>query len=228
MRLQQLLKRVAIDLGIIVGAVLVAAALLTGYFWVQGQLRTEANKEDSSFLSEAAEEANGLAALGDVKLDPPPWTLAVLEEKLHLHQRAVKPYGPQNNTNVGWACGKERCAVNATFLIPLGQAIPSNTAAAALMIEDPLLGGDRKVAVGGVRLRGTAEEMKEYCRNRGYGQEIGYHRIIWDKDWTLVWGEMNDKITFLSFTNDQLIRSARAAGGTSFSGSGNTDKGNSK
>ncbi len=50
------------------------------------------------------------------------------------------------------------------------------------------------------------EEMNEYRKKRGFGTEIGFHKITWDKDWNLEWVEMNGKIDILVFANEEMIR----------------------
>jgi hypothetical protein len=216
MRITHLVKRVVIDLGVVLATVLLVVGSIAGYVWVkEGPQRAEAKKQFEAMLGDETAEANALAALGDVNLDPPTLTLAVLEQTLHPHQQASKPYGPQNYTTLGWACGGKSCAIAASFLVPFGQEIPPSTVPGALRVRRPRFGAvhNVNVAIGGVHLGESVEEMKEFCQKRGYGQETGSHRMTWNKDWSLGWGDWDGKVSILSFANDKMIQSAKAGGG---------------
>ena len=52
--------------------------------------------------------------------------------------------------------------------------------------------------------------MLEYCRKRGYGTPVAYHRIAWDKDWSLIWAETGGRVSLLMFLNDSLIKNVQA------------------
>ena len=76
-----------------------------------------------------------LLALDKVDLSPSDLTLAALEER--LRGPVLKRSGDFRTTRLGGVCGKERCAIWATFLVPFGQDIPSNAVPAGLTIKSP-------------------------------------------------------------------------------------------
>jgi hypothetical protein len=53
--------------------------------------------------------------------------------------------------------------------------------------------------------------MLAYCNRRGYGETLAYHRIKWDKDWSVIWTEASGGRVFsLIFLNDNLIKRVEA------------------
>jgi hypothetical protein len=85
----------------------------------------------------------------------------------------------------------------ASFLVSFGQEIPWS---AALVVSEPLFPGSYHLSIGGVHLGDKVEELEKICRKRGYGLQIGYHRVSWNEDWNLVWGEVNGKIGLITFS----------------------------
>src|SRR5258707_5128296 len=107
--------------------------LVAGYSWLRArQLTTAARKELSAFMSEEAAQKETLAALSSENLDPDHFALAELEQK--LHQPRLRQPGATNTTRLGWACGRERCAIWASFLVPF---IPQTLPTASLMVNNP-------------------------------------------------------------------------------------------
>jgi len=212
MRIRDLMKRVAIDLGIVLAVVLLVGGSIVGYVWVkEGPQRAEARRQAEAFLAEEVAQRNSMENLGDLDVEPSDLNLEKLEQ--NLHQPTLRqPEARQKATKLGWACGKERCAIWVSFLVPFGQEIPATEPPAALMVSAPLFKYPRHLAIGGVYLGETGEEMKESCRKRGFGLETGYHRISWNKDWKLVWGESNGKVSLLMFINERMIKDAEARG----------------
>lgn len=173
--------------------------IVLGYFWLKERPeRTKARRELEAFLAEETAQKTALESLGDVNLDLSDMSLARLEQK--LHSPPLRLPEAQNTTRLGWACGGQRCAIWMSFLVPFGQEIPPTVTPAALVVTDPLFADLDHVVVGGTHVGETVEEMKKFCRQRGYGLPLGKNRISWDKDWSLLW------ISLLSFANEKMIR----------------------
>ena len=82
MRAKILLQRVAIDLGIVVGAVLSFGMSVASYFWIkETPERAKAKREAREFLAEITAETNSWNALKDVDFTPSTLSLAELEQK---------------------------------------------------------------------------------------------------------------------------------------------------
>jgi hypothetical protein len=208
MEVKHLLKRVLLDLAVIAAVVVLALGCLYVYVWIKVRpLRGEARAEPAASLAKMEARHKALIELGSVSLESPNLSLAELQ--LKLHQPTLSRAGSKNTTTLGWACAGELCTIFASFLVPFGQEIPPSTVPAALLMVDPLFKDVGELAIGGVHLGESVDEVKAYCQKNGYGQETGYHRMTWDKHWTLSWGEMNGKITVVSFGNDKLIGSVR-------------------
>ena len=112
-------------LGIFIAVLLGLAFVVCGYFWYGSwKLRQETLEELGPVLADE-QEKDELLALGEVDLNPSDLTLATLEQRLKTPVQ--KQPGDLNSTRVGWVCGKESCAIWATFLVPVGQDIPPNT-----------------------------------------------------------------------------------------------------
>lgn len=211
MRIKSLLKRVVIDLGVVLAVALLIVGSLAGYAWIKERpQRAESRKQAEAFLADLTVQRNGLIALGEVNLDPSNLTLAKLQQD--LHQPSMKKAGSQNTTRLGWACGQTQCSIWASFLVPFGQEIPPNLIPAALIVMSPSLedADFHNVAVGGVHLVDKVEEIREICGKRGFGVQIGYHRISWNEDWNLVWGEVNGRVGLLTFLNEKMLKNAEA------------------
>ena len=66
------------------------------------------------------------------------------------------------------------------------------------------------MAVGGVHIGDTVEEMEKACQKRGFGLPKGKNRISWADNWTLIWGNMDGKISLLALSNEKLIKKAES------------------
>ncbi|HWY87461.1 MAG TPA: hypothetical protein VNX28_12085 [Gemmataceae bacterium] len=182
-----------------------AGLLVLGYFWLkEWPERAKASRESGAFLAEETAQKSALESLGDVNLDLSDLSLARLEQKLHAP--SLKLPGARNTIRLGWACGGQRCAIWMSFLVPFGQEIAPTVTPAALVIADPLFADFDHVVVGGAYVGETVEEMKKFCRQRGYGLPVGKNRITWDKDWSLLYADTNGKIGLLSFANEKMIK----------------------
>jgi hypothetical protein len=145
-----------------------------------------------------------------VDLDPRSLTLAQLEEQ--FQQPAQKLAGAKNTTKLGWLCGNDQCAIWASFLVPFGQEVPRNTAPVLLLVNSPFVQPPHHLAVGGIYLGETGEDIKKFCQTRGYGLEMGKNRITWDKDWSVAWAERDDKISLIVFANEKALHGEKAGG----------------
>jgi|SRR6266404_2402592 hypothetical protein len=202
-----MLKRIAIYCI----ACLSVVFLVLGYFWLkEWPERAKASSELKAFLAEETAQKTALESLGDVSLDLSDLSLARLEQK--LHSPPLRLPGAQNTTRLGWACGGQRCAIWMSFLVPFGQDIAPTATPAALVVTHPLFADFNHVVVGGAYVGETVEEMKKFCKQRGYGLPVGKNRISWDKDWSLVWVDTNGKISLLVFANEKMIRDTAARG----------------
>jgi hypothetical protein len=191
-------------------ALLIAGAAVVGYYWFrERQLRAETARELQPFFDEEIAQKKALESLGDIDLNPRELNIENLEQK--LQQPIIKRIGSHNTTQLGWACGRERCVIWAWFLVPFGQEIPPKTAPVALIVMSPPFTNISRLTVGGIHLGGTVEEMEKSCQQRGFGQSLGHSRISWDQDWNLVWSDTKDKVGLLSFTNATLIKNADAS-----------------
>lgn len=195
------LQRTALSLLVIVAAY----AGVWGYLqWKAQKVRAEVEKK----LVPLYEESNELAKLGDVDPDPRNLTLAQLEER--FQQPAQKLAGAKNTTKLGWLCGNDQCAVWASFLVPLGQEVPATAAPVLLLVNSPFMQPPHHLAVGGIYLGETSEDMKTFCQSHGYSLEKGKNRITWDKDWSVAWAERDDKISLIVFANEKALHDAKA------------------
>jgi len=193
-------KRLWIYAAILLGL----AFLIFGYFWFEDwKFRQETLKELGPFFEDEKEQKDQLLALGEIDLNPSDLTLATLRQK--LGSAVKKQPGDFNTTRLGWVCGKERCAIWASFLVPLGQDIPSNTAPAGLVINSPVLGDFPNIRVGEIRLGESDQKLVQLWEGGGTASKKVYHRISWDQDWTAAWGGLDGKVYILIFTNDMLL-----------------------
>jgi len=191
------LKRTALSLLVVLGAY----AGVWGYFqWKAQRVRAEVEKK----LEPLFKQSDELAKLGNVDLDPRNLTLAQMEEE--FQQPAQKLAGAKDTTKLGWLCGTDQCAIWASFLVPYGQQVPSTAAPVLLLINSPFMQPPHHLAVGGIYLGETGEDIKKFCQTRGYGLEMGKNRISWDKDWSVAWAERDDKISLIVFANEKALR----------------------
>jgi hypothetical protein len=185
--------------------------ILSAYFWLKEQPeRAKAVREFQALLPQETAQKTALESQGDVSLDLSDLSLGKLEQK--LHQPPLRQPGAQNTTRLGWACSGQRCAIWMSFLVPFGQEIAPTTTPAALEVTHPLFADFNHVVVGGAYVGETVEEMKKFCKQRGYGLPLGKNRISWDKDWSLVWVDTNGKIRLLVFANEKMIRESGVRG----------------
>jgi hypothetical protein len=197
------LQRIALSVLVI----LAAYAGVWGYFqWKAEKVRAEVEKK----LEPLFKESDELAKLGDVDLDPPNLTLAQLEEK--FQQPAQKSAGAKNTTKFGWLCGNDQCAIWASFLVPFGQEVPATAAPVLLLVNSPFMQPPHHLAVGGIYLGETGEDIKKFCHTRGYGLEMGKNRIAWDKDWSVAWAERDDRISLIVFANEKALHGEKTGG----------------
>jgi hypothetical protein len=195
-----MLKRLSAFVAILLGL----AFMSFGYAWFENwKFRQEMLKELGPILADEQEQKNELLALGEVDLNPSGLTLATLEQR--LKGPVLKQSGDFNSTKLGWACGKERCAIWAIFLVPIGQGIPPNTAPAALVIKSPALGDFPNIRVGEIRLGESDQKLNELWKGSKAGSRRLFHRISWDKDWTAAWAGLDGKVFELVFSNDTLM-----------------------
>lgn len=200
-----MLKRIVIDLCIVMAFLLLVVGSIASYVWLKDRPeRLRLRAEAGEFMREEEAVYRSLESLGDIDLQPNELTLAELQQR--FHQPGLTQANPDHSTTrIGWACGKKRCALLFYFLIPADQEVPQNASPAGILVSE---GSPHKVAIGGVRIGEPVQEMKEYCRTRGFGTETGFHRMTWDKDWVLMWGDRIDKVTFLSLVNRRQLNNS--------------------
>lgn len=203
-----MLKRIVIDLLVVTVSAFLVVGSVFGYFWLKDRPeRVKLRAQTEEFMREEEAIYDGLDALGDIDLQLNQLTLAKLEQR--FHQPGLIQAGSDHTTRMGWACGKERCALWFSFLVPMGQEVPQNASPAAIWVSE---GGSHNVVIGGVRIKEPVEEMKEYCKAKGFGTEVGPNRITCDKDWMLIWFEIRDRVTFLSFVNQKQLAARHPTG----------------
>ncbi|HXY01115.1 MAG TPA: hypothetical protein VEI54_09360 [Candidatus Limnocylindrales bacterium] len=219
---KHLLVRVAIDLGVVLAVVFTAGASIGGYWWIKGGPdRAKRQSEAEEFAREEKSVYLALDSFGDINLQPKNLTLAELKQRFGQPGSAL--IRPDSSTRLGWACGKKWCALS--FVFPERGEIPPDAKPAAIMVSR---GSSHEVTIGGVRVGEPVEEAKQYCRSKGFGAETGFHRIAWDKDWSLAWAETNGKLDVLSFVNERVVQTVKAGGGIQSSATVGGEKGTSK
>jgi hypothetical protein len=175
-----------------------------GYTWFESwKFRHEVLEELGPILADEQEQKKALMALGEVDLNPTGMTLATLEQK--LMSSGLKAPGDLNTTRLGWACGKQRCAIWSTFLVPFGQEIPPNTAPAGLIIKSPALTDFPNIRIREIRLGESDQKLVELWKGGGAGPRKIFRRISWDKDWSAAWAGLDGKVFELVFANDTLL-----------------------
>jgi hypothetical protein len=166
------------------------------------RIRQATLRELEPFLSDEQEQSNKISALGKVDLNPSGLTLAALEQRLNKPSRKLP--GDFNTTRLGWICGKERCAIWATFLTPPDQDIPADACPAGLIISSPGLGEFPNVTIGEFHLGQSARKLEQLSRGDAATSRKPFHRISWDGDWTATWGGVDGKVFILVFANETL------------------------
>jgi hypothetical protein len=200
-----------IDLCIVTAFVLLVVVSIGGYVWLKD--RPEGAKfraEAEEFIREEEAVYRSLESLGDIDVQPDGLTRAKLEDR--FHKPALIRASSYNSTRLGWACGLKQCALWFDFLDSPDHEVRQTAAPAAITVNGVVLGctHTHRIAVGGVYLGESVEEMKNYCKGRGYGRETGYHRISWDKDWTIIWTDIaGSRVLSFSFLNQKQIGNAQ-------------------
>lgn len=190
-----MLKRILIDIGIILGVVLLFVGFVELRAW---RAKVKARKELAPFMADIAAQRSALLALGDVDLNPADLTFAGLEQK--LRQPGLKKEGT-GSTAVGWACGKENCAIWGFFPVSSGREIPSNAQPRLLMLVPPTFKLFSNLSFGGIHLGDSQEKLMELSRKRGIKSTKDSQHFRWDQDWDLGWTDQDGKIFSFSITN---------------------------
>src|SRR5215470_19691220 len=197
-----MIKRSRIYTGIVLGLFLVVFGYTRLEMW---KLRRKALKEFAPFMADQEDQKNALLALGHVDLSPSDLNFAGMEQK--LGKPARKESGDFNSTRLGWACGKEHCAIWGSFLVPLGQNITPDAVPAGLIINGPLSGNYSNITAREIRLGDSDEKLVELSKREQYDAHKLYHRASWDKNWELAWGGIDGKVLMLVFVNETVQHS---------------------
>lgn len=189
-----------------VGTVLLLAVAVYGYQWFKFRpTRIAAQKQVDEYIS----QHKALESFGDFELDASNLTFAKLEERL---QKPSMRFGSaKTSSRAGWACGQQDCLIWAWFKVPPGEEIPANEVPLALMVSDnwgSLFGSNQHVSISGVYLRESDQQLRDFCKKRGFGVEKGPNQITWDQDWNLIWTSVEGKTSFLYFLNEPRLRKA--------------------
>jgi hypothetical protein len=197
-----MLNRIWIYIAISLGL----AFIVWGYFSFESwKFRQEVLEELGPTLADEQEQKNALLALGEVDLNPSGLTLATLEQK--LKKSVLKRPGDFNTTRLGWACGKERCAIWATFLVPIGQDIPPNATPVGLTIKSPAAGAFPNISIGEFHLGDSDKKLVELSKGAvGAGSTTLFHPFSWDKDWNAAWPSLDGRVFEFVFANRTLQR----------------------
>lgn len=192
-------KKILILCAILLGI----GVLYLGYNWLENQSwKAELQRDFGPRRADELAQRNALLALGDVDLNPSNLTFAVLQQK--LHEPGWKHPGDFNSTRLGWACVKERCAILAIFFVPFGQEIPPTMAPAGLTISSPSFGDFHNIAVGGLYLGESDEQLANLDQSHQSSRK--FRVVRWDRDWDAAWAGFNHKAYVLVFSNQTLQR----------------------
>ncbi|HLK02969.1 MAG TPA: hypothetical protein VKT53_00910 [Candidatus Acidoferrum sp.] len=194
-------KRIFLYAALVLGIAVAIPAFLRFENW---RIRRATLRELEPFLSDEQEQTKQMAALGNIDLNPSTLTLATLEQQLKTPARKLA--GDFNTTRLGWVCGKERCAIWASFLTPSNQDILPDARPAGLVISSPVLGEFPNVAVGEIHLGQSDQKLQQLSRGNASKPGKSFHRVAWDKDWDLAWGGVDDKVSMLVFTNEARLK----------------------
>ena len=188
------------------GAVLILAGAVCGYQWLKFRpTRIAAQKEVDEYIS----QHKALESFGDLELDTSKLTFSELEER--LRKPSMRLGSARISSRVGWACGQQDCLIWAWFKVPLGEEIAANEFPLALMVSDAwgsLFGSNQHVSISGAYLREPDQQLREFCKKRGFGVEKGMNQITWDRDWNLVWTSVEGKTSSLYFLNEPRLQKA--------------------
>jgi hypothetical protein len=185
----------------ILGIPLAFLGVLYAYGWRQHQQAVEKARK---LLADITAKYEALDSLGDIDLDPSGLTLAKLEERFHQPDRTLP--GAKNTTRVGWACAGKECAIWVSFLAPPDRKLDPEAVPVALGILDPRQIRPHRIAVGGIYLGEPIEDAKQFCKKRGYGDELGLNQVTWDKHWKAICAGTRAKVDFLVFANQDLMK----------------------
>ncbi|MFI5059251.1 MAG: hypothetical protein ACHQLQ_13815 [Candidatus Acidiferrales bacterium] len=181
--------------------ILTVAILVAGYSWLEKRVRVR--KSTEALVVEFNAQRDALNSFGDVDLNTTNLNLAILEEK--LHKPTFRKAGEHDSTTLGWACANKNCAILASFATPFGQEIPATASPVALAVMKPFSSITHSMAIDGVHVGSTGEEIEKICEKRGYGVSLGKSRITCDEGWSVGWVEVNGRVDVLSFGNEKLL-----------------------
>jgi hypothetical protein len=187
-------------------AILAAAILVIGFFWLEKRVR--ARKATAALVADFNAQKRDLNSFGDVDLNTSNLNLAILEER--LRQPTFRKAGAQNSTTLGWACAINNCAILASFATPFGQEIPSTASPIVLAVTKPLSPVTHSLAIDGLHVGSTVEEIEKTCQQRGYGVLLGKSRITCDKGWSVAWAELNGRADLVLFRNEKLFADSKS------------------
>jgi len=200
--MQRIIKRVFVYFGV----VLILAGGAYCYQWLKFRpTRIGAQKQIDEYVS----QHKALESLGDLQLDASTLTFDELEKRLQTP--SMRLASARSSSRTGWACGKQDCLIWAWFKVPAGESIPADKAPLALMVSDTwgsLVGSNQHVSISGTYLGETEQQLREFCKKRGFGVETGTNQITWDQDWNIVWTSLEGKTSSLYFLNESRLREA--------------------
>ena len=188
----------------VIGIPLAFFGAVYSYQWFSMRAtRVEARKD----LAESSVQTRALEALGEKNITLLNLTMEGLQAR--LGKPGMRHAGSENSSRLGWACGAKDCLIWATFAVPTNQVIPPNALAAALTLSDPygyLFGSTERVSIDGAYLGEPIEHLRTTAKERGYGKDVGYNRITWDRDWSaIVVSDSKNKVTSLFFLKDPVL-----------------------
>ncbi len=196
-----MLKRVAIDLGIVLGV----ALLGIGYLWLRDyQARHQMRKDAEAFIDGSAAQATEIKALGEVNIEPTDVNFTKL--KSQLHEPSLIKDGRQNTKLVGWACAAENCAILASFQVPLGQEISQSEMPISIMMLAPVSARQPRLGIDNVYLGEKTDEVDAHFPGQRIDRSHGRNRVSLAKDWELTWaGDRQVSVLLLSRSVSGLL-----------------------
>ena len=112
--------------------------------------------------------------------------------------------GTPDSTTLGRACANTSCTILASFATPYGQEIPPTAVPVALAVIKPFPLLTHTLAIDGLQVGSTIEEIERTCEKRGYGVPLRKNRITCDDRWSIAWADLNGSVDVLSFGNEKL------------------------
>ena len=177
-----------------------------GYQWLKFRpTRIGAQKQLDEYIS----QHKALESFGDLELDVSTLTFAKLEER--LQKPSMRLGSARISSRVGWACGQQDCLIWVWFKVPPDKEIPADGVPLALMVSDgwgSLFGSNQHISINGAYLREPDQQLREFCKKRGFGVEKGMNQITWDQDWNLIWTSVEGKTSSLYFLNEPRLQKA--------------------